>query len=115
VDELAMKDFIISNKNGEIYAEIDYTLTNPEKYRCDGVIVSNSIPDSVLELIYEYNEIVNQGAMSIIDDVEEKIYDHDICLSSSGNRLFNICVYNNESRIFFYLKYPTSNGFRDKY
>ncbi|NMY71737.1 MULTISPECIES: hypothetical protein [Pseudomonas] len=109
-----MKDYIISYRTKEKYALIEYKKEDEIEYYCTGRILKFSFPKKLHELINEYNELVNTITLSLLDEIEEKIYWYDLMLKSSENRIFNISLKENEY-ISFFLKYPTSDGFLDRY
>ncbi|NBF06712.1 hypothetical protein GV819_31045 [Pseudomonas sp. Fl5BN2] len=109
-----MQDYIFSYRTKEVYALIEYEKEEGAEHYYIGRVLEFGFPDNLCELIGEYNELVDAMALSLLDEVEEKIYWYDLMLKSSGNRIFNISLKDKE-HISFFLKYPTSNGFLDRY
>jgi len=109
-----MIDTIFSRKNKQAYAVVDYSQDEEIEFYFRGRIIESSFPAELLALIEEYNGIVDDMALSLVDEVEEKIYAYDLGLKARDSRIFNISI-KNKDEISFFTKYPTGNGFRDEY
>ncbi len=109
-----MMDWIISGKTGEVYAEIDLLKVEKIDYFFSGKIIRHNMPDSLILLIKEYDELVAGCSLSLLDEVEESIYSYDLQLKLLKTRIFNLTIRGN-LEIDFFTKYPTSKGFLDFY
>lgn len=109
-----MFDYVISHKTNEIYAKIDYEKHSDIDYFHEGTILEFKLPDALCDLIVDYDEIVSSMALSILDEVEEKIQGYDLRLKNAKQRMFCIVI-KNKKEISFFTKYPTSKGYRDLY
>ncbi|MCY0910639.1 hypothetical protein [Massilia antarctica] len=109
-----MKDFIISGKSGEVYAEVELHKDETIEYFYIAHIVKDSFPDVVVQLIVEHDELVRGFSMILLDDVEEKLYEYDMRLQGLNKKIFSPC-FKMDKIITSYTKYPTGNGFMDDY
>lgn len=109
-----MFDYVISHKTNEIYAKINYGKHSDIDYFHEGTILEFKFPDALYDLIVDYDEIVSSMALSILDEVEEKIQGYDLRLKNAKQRMFCIVI-KNKKEISFFTKYPTSKGYRDLY
>lgn len=109
-----MKDFIISGKNGKVYAEVDLHEHKTIKYSYTGLIVKNNFPDVITQLIIEHDELICGFSMILLDDVEERLYEFDLRLKILGKKIFSPS-FKQGNLIEFFTKYPTSKGFIDDY
>jgi hypothetical protein len=109
-----MRDWIISGRTGEIYAEIDFIKNEAIDYFHSGKIVSYLIPNELAELIDEYDELVSGCVLTLLDEVEEKIYQYDLRLKLLGIKIFGVSI-KEKNMIEFFTKYPTGKGFLDDY
>jgi hypothetical protein len=105
-----MKDWIISGKTGETYAEVEIRRDEGIDYFYVGEIVKYDFPSDLASLIDEYDELVNACVLSLLDEVEEKIYSYDLKLKVLGKRIFSLSI-KEKLKITFFTKYPTSKGF----
>lgn len=109
-----MKDYIFSSKTQKEYALIEYKNEEIIENYCTGKILTFDFPKNLYDLLGEYNELVDAMSLSLLDEIEDKIYWYDLMLKFSGNRIFNISLKEDE-QISFFLKYPVADGFLDRY
>lgn len=107
-----MKDWIVSGKTGEVYAEVDIRENEGIEYCYTGEIVGYNFTSELADLIDEYDELVSKCALSLLDEVEEKIYSYDLKLRILDKRIFSPSI-KQKKTITFFTKYPTGNGFVD--
>lgn len=107
-----MRDWIISDKTGETYAEVEIRRDERIDYFYTGEIVQYKFPSDLANLIDEYSELVSACVLSLLDEVEEKIYSYDLKLKLLGTNIFSPCI-KEKATITFFTKYPTGNGFLD--
>lgn len=108
-----MIDYIFDKDHNE-YAKIEYRHSEDKEYYCTGEILEYAIPGELSNLINEYTELVNGMCLSLLDDVEEKIYSYGLKLRDANVSIFRPEI-TNERVIDFFTKYPTARGFVDKY
>ncbi|POP44313.1 hypothetical protein CHU32_02590 [Superficieibacter electus] len=108
-----MKDYIFSFKENKEYALIEYNKIDKIDYYYEGVIIDANFPEEILYLINECNEIIKNMAISLLDEVELNLYSHDIGLKENGSRIFDVEIDGNN--ISFFTKYPSSDGYLDRY
>ncbi len=106
-----MKDAIYSGADGITYAEVEHSVEGGPHHHI-GKILHACFPAPFIDLVNEYNDLVDNCIITLLDEVEEKIYSYDMRLRSTGGRIFNIRL--NSDRIEFFTKYPTANGFVDE-
>jgi hypothetical protein len=109
-----MRDWIISGRTGEIYAEVDILKDEKIEYFYCGSIIKSSMPNELVKLIDEYEELVSGCVISLLDEVEEEIYKYDLRLKLLNAKIFNVSI-KYKNIIEFFTKYPTSKGFVDAY
>lgn len=109
-----MKDWIISGKTGETYGEVEIRRDKSIDYFYVGEIVKYDFPSDLASLIDEYDELVNACVLSLLDEVEERIYWYDLKLKALGTRIFSLCI-KEKKTITFFTKYPTGQGFKDSH
>ncbi|WP_294615410.1 hypothetical protein [uncultured Gilliamella sp.] len=109
-----MKDYIISFRNNQKYALIEYTKVDKFDYYYEGVIIESHFPEEITFLIAECNGIINEMALSLLDEIEEKLYSYHIGLKENGSLIFDIEIIDG-NKISFFTKYPSSQGYLDKY
>jgi hypothetical protein len=109
-----MRDWIVSGKTGEIYAEVDIRRDESMDYFYAGDILEYSFPSELSGLIDEYDELVSACVLSLLDEVEEKIYSYDLKLKVLDAKIFSLCI-KEKATITFFTKYPTSKGFADNH
>lgn len=109
-----MKDYILSNKNNEVYATIEFKKREDIAYCYEGQIVEFNFPDDLYNLIIDYDEIIKAMAISLLEEVEEEISKYDLRLLKMNEKVFDLVI-ENKQKISFFTKYPTSSGFLDSY
>ncbi|WBF46018.1 hypothetical protein [Serratia rubidaea] len=109
-----MRDYIFSLRDNERYALIEYKRSDKFEHYYEGVIVENNFPKKITSLIDERNGVIEDMAISLLDDVEEELYSYDISLECNGSRIFDIEI-TDGNKISFFTKYPSSHGYLDKY
>lgn len=109
-----MKDYIISFRDDESYALIEYSKCDRFDYYYEGFIIESTFPEEIIYLIEELNGIINDMAISLLDEIEKKLYSYDIGLKENGSRIFDIEIVDG-NKISFFIKYPSSKGYLDKY
>jgi hypothetical protein len=109
-----MKDYIISFRDKQRYALIEYKKIEKFDHYYEGVIIESNFPKEVIFFINERNSIINDIAISLLDEIEEKLYSYDIGLEKNCSRIFDI-AFIDKNKIFFFTKYPSSRGYLDKY
>lgn len=107
-----MRDWIVSGKTGETYAEVDIRRDESIDYCCVGEIIEYNFPSDLASLIDEYDELVNACVLSLLDEVEEKIYSYDLRLKMQDAKIFSPYI-KEKATITFFTKCPTSKGFAD--
>ena len=109
-----MRDWIISGRTGEIYAEVDILKDERIDYFYSGKIIKYAMPNELMKLIDEYEELVSGCVISLLDEIEEEIYKYDLRLKLLNIKIFNVFI-KDKNIIEFFTKYPTSKGFLDAY
>ncbi|TGB62882.1 hypothetical protein [Escherichia sp. E4736] len=109
-----MKDYIISFRENEKYALIEYNRVDKFDYYYEGVIIESYFPEEIIFLIEERNGIIDDMAISLLDEIEEKLYSYNIGLKESGSMIFDIEIIDGD-KISFFTKYPSSQGYLDRY
>lgn len=107
-----MKDWIVSGKTGEMYAAVDIGGQDGMDFFYTGDIVQYNFPIELASLIDQYDELVRSCALTLLDEVEEKIYSYDLKLRILDKRIFSPSI-KHKSTITFFTKYPTGKGFID--
>lgn len=87
-----MLDYIFSHKNKEIYAAIYYEKDSDVKYYYKGMVLDFKLPDDLYNLIMDYDDILNGMALSLLDEVEEKIQEYDLRLKNANERIFCVVI-----------------------
>jgi hypothetical protein len=108
-----MIDRILS-KHGEVIAVIDYRADEDIPYCFSARILENRFPQELVALIDEYNSLVDEGALSLLDEVEERIYAYGLRLTEREEKLFCIRL-DDEASMWFFTRYPTGGGFASDY
>lgn len=109
-----MKDWIVSYRDKERYALITYEKIDKFDHYYEGVIIESDFPKEVVFLINECNSIIDEMAISLLDEIEKELYSYDIRLEKNRSKIFDI-QFTDESKISFFTKYPSSRGYLDKY
>lgn len=109
-----MLDHIVSYRTNKVYATIEYEKHCDIKHFFQGTILEFAFPETLHNLISEYDEILSEMALSLLDEVEEKIQAYDLRLEKANERIFCVVI-KDKREISFFIKYPTSHGFRDVY
>lgn len=109
-----MKDYIVSFRENEGYALIEYNKVDKFEYYYEGVIIENYFPEEIIFLIEERNRIIDDMAISLLDEVEGELYSYCIGLKENGSMIFDIEIIDG-NKILFFTKYPSSQGYLDKY
>lgn len=109
-----MIDDIFSFKHQKIYATIDYEKDGEIAYFYRGKIINDHFTDALYDLIMDYSGILNDMALSLLDEVEEKIQGYDLRLMNAGESIFNVEI-KDRKEITFFIRYPTSCGFLAEY
>ncbi|OCG17731.1 hypothetical protein A9G45_08180 [Gilliamella sp. HK2] len=109
-----VKDYIVSFRDKQRYALIEYKKIEKFDHYYEGVIIESHFPKAVTFFINECNLIINDMAISLLDEIEEKLYSYDIGLENSCSRIFDI-EFIDKNKISFFTKYPSSRGYLDKY
>lgn len=109
-----MKDYIISFRENERYALIEYNRVDKFDHYYEGVIIEYYFPEIITSLIEERNGIIDDMAISLLDEVEEKLYSYHIGLKENGSLIFDIEIIDRD-KISFFTKYPSSQGYLDRY
>ncbi|MDP9604414.1 hypothetical protein EJP69_09140 [Variovorax gossypii] len=108
-----MIDRIVS-KHGEVFAVIDYRADEDVPYCFSARVLENRFPQELVALIDEYNSLVDDGVLSLLDDVEEQIYAYGLRLIDLDEKLFCIRL-DDETSMWFFTRYPTAGGFVSDY
>ncbi|MWP61169.1 hypothetical protein [Gilliamella sp. Pas-s25] len=109
-----MKDYIISFRDKQRYALIEYNKIDKFDYYYEGVIIESNFPEEVIFFINECHATINDMAISLLDEIEKKLYLYDIGLEKNCSRIFDI-QFIDKNKISFFTKYPSSRGYLDKY
>ncbi len=109
-----MKDYIISFRENKKYALIEYNKVDRFDHYYEGVIIESYFPEEIIFLIEERNGIIDDMAISLLDEVEEKLYSYHIGLKDNGSMIFDIEIVDG-NKISFFTKYPSSQGYLDSY
>ncbi|AYH04269.1 hypothetical protein [Pectobacterium parmentieri] len=109
-----MKDYIISFRENEKYALIEYNRVDKFYHYYEGVIIESYFPERITSLIEERNGIIDDMAISLLDEVEAKLYSYHIGLKENGSLIFDIEIIDGD-KISFFTKYPSSQGYLDRY
>ena len=109
-----MKDYIVSFRDKQRCALIEYKKIEKFDHYYEGVIIESNFPKEVIFFINECNSIINDMAISLLDEIEEKLYSYDIGLEKNCSRIFDI-EFIDKNKISFFTKYPSSQGYLDKY
>lgn len=107
------KDFIVSGKTGETFAEITIQVDEKFKYGYEGVILKNTFPKVFIDLLKEFDKRVDEGAFGALDDIENDIYAYIPMLKFMNTRVYQVKI--NDNKISFFTKYPTGKGFIDEF
>lgn len=108
-----MIDRILS-KHGEVIAVIDYKADEDIQYCFSAQILENRLPKELVALIDEYNGLVDDGVLSLLDEIEQRIYAYGLRLMDRDEKLFCIRL-DDEASIWFCTRYPTAAGFVPDY
>ncbi len=94
-------DYIFSRTLNQRVAEIKHLRRSQqvEDYFY-GKIVQNHMPPRLTWLIQEYDELVKNVVISLLDEVEEEIYTYDLHLESSGDRVSGISLIEDDISFF---------------
>ncbi|CAI3956840.1 unnamed protein product [Commensalibacter communis] len=110
-----MIDYIYSLTKQRVYAKINYQKEGNIDYYYSANLLEYCFPEELMTLITEYNGIVEDMVISLLDIIEKKIYTkYDLVLYNSKTRIFNLSI-PQDNKMYFFTKYPTSRGFRDQY
>lgn len=99
--EKGVRDYIFSRTLNHRVAEIEHLKRSQqvEDYFY-GKIVNNHMPPRLVWLIQEYDELVKNVVISLLDEVEEEIYTYDLQLESSGERVSGISLIEDDISFF---------------
>ncbi|EIO7469117.1 hypothetical protein ABL602_004621 [Salmonella enterica subsp. enterica] len=109
-----MKDYIISFRENKECALIEYHRVDKFDHYYEGVIIESYFPKEITFLIEERNGVIDAMAISLLDEVEEKLYSYHIGLKENGSMIFDIEI-TDGNKISFFTKYPSSQGYLDRY
>lgn len=109
-----MKDYIVSFRENEKYALIEYNRVDKFDHYYEGVIIESYFPEEITFLIEERNGIINDMAISLLDEVEVKLYSYQIGLKENCSMIFDIEIIDG-NKISFFTKYSSSQGYLDRY
>jgi hypothetical protein len=104
----------IVGKDGKIYAIVEFYPDSHVAHCFRGKVIEYMFPDDLAELIQEYTELVDGMVLSVLDEIEEKIYGYGLKLRGMNVLVFNLEL-KNKTDIIFFDKYPTGNGFVDEF
>lgn len=108
-----MIDRILS-KHGEVIAVIDYRADEDIPYCFFARVLENRFPQELVALIDEYNGLVDDCVLSLLDEVEQRIQAYGLRLAERDEKLFSIRL-DNEAFMRFCTRYPTGHGFMPDY
>jgi len=83
---------LLEDNTGEIRAEIEITSISGDLY--SGHIVTQKFTGEQIELFKEYENIVNNQALSILDEVENKIESFGFKLKNESLCIFDLQIWN---------------------
>jgi len=99
--EEGIRDYIFCRKLNQRVAEIEHLKRSQQvDHYFYGKIVKINMPPRLIWLIQEYDELVKNVVISLLDEVEEEIYTYDLQLESSGERVSGISLIENDISFF---------------
>lgn len=105
---------IISLKYPNEYLDIGaIEVVDIDKYCYRASIIENHLSDRLQNLLRTFWEDVNNFSMALVDQDEELIQDYQLSLFDKETKVFRVEIV--EEYVYFFSKYPTSDGFLDDY
>ncbi|CAM4009822.1 hypothetical protein [Saccharibacillus endophyticus] len=97
----SVRDYIFSRTLDRRVAEVEYLKRSQQVDNYFyGKIVKSNMPPRLAWLIQEYDELVKNVVISLLDEVEEEIYTYDLQLESSGERVSGISLIEDDISFF---------------
>ena len=105
-------DRIISKSTGSVVATIEIlSIDSDNSYTAR--ITEDKIPSKLKALIQDFNYLVDNFSLALLDDIEEKIQTYELYLENLGTKIFDLKI--ESDKISFLVKYPTAKGYIDDY
>jgi len=109
-----MKDFIVNQRTGQTYAEIDLMRDDCLPYLYEATVLKDAFPSELVALINERDELVSLASISLLDEVEERLQEFQLGLRDLREKIFSP-VFERSGSLKFFTRYPTAHGFCDDY
>ncbi|CAI3950161.1 unnamed protein product [Commensalibacter communis] len=98
-----MIDYIYSLTKQRVYAKINYQKEGNIDYYYSTNLLEYCFPEKLMTSITEYNGIVEDMVISLLDIIEKKIYTkYDLVLYNNKTRIFNLSI-PQDNKMFFLL------------